>query len=237
MRSSFLYLSLIGFTACTLSSCRTVYAPNALNVPLLQEKGEVKATIATNNIQLATAVTEHVGLMANGYLNTYKSDDKTFKNNGKGAEIGIGYFGHTDQRITYEAYAGAGLYNVKMKENTTKTFDADAVKYFIQPAIGWISPYFEVAVSPRISVVKYAAPDIAGYTAEEQSANYFNIVDQKAHAFFEPALILRGGYKFVKIQAQVGHSLKLSKNNINYDSGVGSLGLIFDIADWYKTGK
>jgi hypothetical protein len=221
---------------CTfLSSCRTVYAPNALNVPLFQEKGELKATVATNNAQIATAVTEHIGVMANGYLNRYTSDDKTFKNNGKGAEIGIGYFGHTEKRITYEAYAGAGFYNVNMKEaNATKTFDADAIKYFVQPAIGWVNPYFEVAISPRLSILKYAAPDIMGYSDQERNENYFNIVDQKAHAFLEPTLIVRGGYKFIKIQAQIGHAFKLSKNNINYDDGVGSIGLVFNIADWYK---
>ncbi|TDE13877.1 hypothetical protein [Dyadobacter psychrotolerans] len=225
---------------CSMSlySCRTVYAPNALNVPLFQEKGELKATIATNNLQVATAVTEHIGIMVNGYLNAYTSDDKDFKNNGKGAEIGIGYFGHSANRITYETYAGAGLYNVKMKEsNKAKTFDSDAVKYFVQPAVGWVTQYFEIAASPRLSVIKYSAPDITGYTVQEQASNYLNIVDQKAHAFLEPTLIVRGGYRFVKLQAQYGHSFKLSKNDINYDDGVGSIGLIFDIASWYKTGK
>jgi hypothetical protein len=225
-------------SALVLSSCRTVYAPNAVNVPLLQEKGELKISAAANNLQLATAVTEHVGIMVNGYLNAYTSDDKSFKNNGKGAEIGIGYFAHTDQRITYEAFAGAGLYNVHMKEsNNTKTFDSDAVKYFFQPSLGWVNPYFEVAVSPRLSILKYKKPDITGYTTEEQNSNYFNILDQKAHAFLEPTLTLRGGYRFIKLQVQYGHVFKLTKNNINYDDNLGSVGLIFDIGSWYKAAK
>jgi hypothetical protein len=238
MKAATKYLSLFLLPSLFFYSCRTVYAPNALNVPLLQEKGELKATIATNNVQLATAVTDHVGVMVNGYLNAYTSDDKALKNNGKGAEIGVGYFGHTDQRITYEAYGGAGLYNVRIKEeNNTKTFDADAVKYFVQPAVGWVNQYFEVAFSPRLTVVKYASPDIVGYSTQEQTENYFNIVDQKAHAFLEPTITVRGGYRFVKIQAQFGRSFKLSKNDINFDDGIGSIGLIFDIARWYKTDK
>ena len=223
------------FFSVIISSCRTVYAPNALNIPLLQEKGEVKATIATNNAQVAVALSDHIGVMANGYLNAYKSDDKTFKNNGKGAEIGAGYFAQTEHRIIYEVYGGIGLYDVKIKEaSDSKTFNASAVKYFVQPAVGWVNRYFEIAVSPRLSVVKYGSPDIVGYTIEEQSANYFNILDKKAHAFLEPTLILRGGYRFVKLQVQYGHSFKLSKNNINYDDSIGSIGLIFDIAGWYK---
>ncbi|MCE6990709.1 hypothetical protein [Dyadobacter sp. CY323] len=235
MKSLHACAALLTLIAVSITSCRTVYAPNAVNAPLLQEKGEFKATVATNNIQLAGAVTEHVGVMVNGYLNAYTSDDKSFKNNGKGGEIGIGYFGHTDQRLSYEAYAGAGFYNVSIKEsNNTKRFDSDAMKYFVQPSIGWVNPYFEVALTPRLSMIKYKMPDIAGYSSEESAANYFNIIDQKMYAFFEPALTLRGGYKFVKLQLQYGHSFKLSKNNINNDSDIGSIGLIFDIASWYK---
>ncbi|KAA0990684.1 hypothetical protein [Dyadobacter aurulentus] len=226
---------LLFLPALVLYSCRTVYAPNAVNAPLLQEKGEFKAAVATNNLQLAAGVTEHVGIMVNGFLNSYTSDDKSFKNNGKGAEVGIGYFGHTEQRISYEAYAGAGLYNVRMREsNNTKTFDTDAVKYFIQPSVGWVTQYFDVALTPRFTMVKYKSPELTGYSPQEISGNYFNVLDQKMHAFFEPALTVRGGYRFVKLQLQYGHSFKMTKNNINYDSDIGSIGLIFDIGNWYK---
>ena len=238
MKAAIQYPSMLLIGFMLLTSCRTVYAPNAVNVPLLQEKGEFKAAILTNNIQLSTAVTQHFGVMVNGYLNSYTSDDKSFKNNGKGAEIGLGYFGQTDHRVVYEAYGGAGLYNVKMKEsNNTKAFDVDAVKYFVQPAIGWANPFFEIAFSPRLSIVKYAKPNITGYNADEQASNYFNIVDQKAYSFLEPTLILRGGYRFVKVQVQYGQSVKLSKNNINREESIGSVGLIFDIANWYQTRK
>jgi hypothetical protein len=235
MKAMICCLFLLLMAGLFLPSCRTVYAPNAVNVPLFQEKGQVKAAIATNNLQVATAVSDHVGLMVNGYLNDYKSDDKSFRNNGKGAEIGIGYFGQTSHRIIYEAYAGAGLYNVKIRESdNAKTFDSDAMKYFVQPAVGWVNQYFEIAISPRLSVIKYAQPEITGYSIQEQNANYFDIVNNKAHAFLEPTLTVRGGYKFVKLQVQYGHVFKLTKNNINYDDNIGSIGLIFDIAGWYK---
>lgn len=217
------------------SSCRTVYAPNAVHTPLLQEKGEIKAAVSISNTQIAAAVSEHIGIMANGYLNRYTSDNKDFKNTGRGTELGIGYFNHTDQRLTYEAYAGAGLYRVIMKEaEDAKKFDTHAMKYFVQPSIGWVHRYVEVALTPRLSMVKYMQPKIMGYTPQEIADYHFDVVDQKLHAFFEPALTLRGGYRFVKIQLQYGRSFKLSKNKINRDEDIGSIGLIFDIADWYK---
>jgi hypothetical protein len=226
------------FSSLMLSSCLTVYAPNAVNTPLLQEKGEFKAAIASNNLQLSTALTDHVGVMVNGYLNSHTSDDKTFRNNGKGAEAGIGYFTHTDNRITYEAYGGVGLYNVRIREASgAKTFDADATKYFLQPSVGWVNQYVEVALSPRLTVMKYGQPEIRGYSTDEQVMNYFDTVNQKAHAFMEPTLTVRGGYRFVKLQLQIGHSYKLSKGGINNDTGIGSIGLIFDIGQWYRTTK
>lgn len=238
MKSTLQSVGLLLAGTIIFASCRTVYAPNAVNMPLLQEKGEFKALIANNNLQVATAVTDHIGIMANGFLNNYTSDDKTFKNNGKGAEIGIGYFAHTDKRITYEAYGGAGLYNVRIREdNNTKTLDTDAVKYFVQPSVGWVNQYFEVALSPRLSVLKYTKPEIVGYNSQERADNFFDILDQKAHAFIEPTLTVRGGYRFVKLQVQYGYSYKVTKNNINDDSGIGSIGLIFDIGNWYKTTK
>lgn len=235
MKISTITLASLAAVGILFSSCKTVYAPNALNVPLFQEKGEVKATLATNNLQVAAAVSEHIGIMANGFVNNHANSDRSFKNEGKGFEFGLGYFDHTEERVTYETYAGMGWYNVRIRESdNTKMFDANATKYFVQPAIGWVSPFFEVAVSPRVSVIKYAKPDITGYTLAEQKEDYYDIVDQKAHVFVEPTVILRSGYRFVKVQVQFGRSVKLSTNDIHHERSIGSLGVTFDIAKWYR---
>lgn len=235
MKISPITLVMLGAVSALFYSCKTVYAPNALNVPLFQEKGEVKATLATNNLQVAAAVSEHIGIMANGFVNNYTNHDKSFKNDGKGIEFGLGYFDHTEDRLTYETYAGMGWYNVRIRESdNAKMFDANAVKYFVQPAIGWVSPFFEVAISPRFSIVKYAKPEIIGYTPAEQAADYYDIVDKKAHVFVEPTVILRSGYRFVKVQAQFGRSVRVSSNDIHQDRSIANIGVIFDIAKWYR---
>ncbi|GAB2795302.1 hypothetical protein GCM10027275_45560 [Rhabdobacter roseus] len=226
---------LLSVGVLSFASCRTVYAPNAINTPLFQERGESKITLATNNLQAATAVSDHIGIMANGYFNAFTSDDRAFRNNGYGLEAGVGVFGSNENRISYEAYGGVGFLNVKIRENNdAKNFRAQGTKFFIQPAVGWVNPYFEVAFSPRLSVVKYGTPELSGYTAQEQADYYFNTLADAPHAFIEPTLILRGGYRWVKVQAQFGRSLKLTKNNLNYDDNVGSVGLIFNLARWYR---
>ncbi len=224
---------LLGIGWC--SSCRTVYSPNTVHNSLLQEKGEFKGFIAPNNLQAAYAVTDHFGVMANGYYNSFTSDDKDFHNKGKALELGVGYFNKMPNNIVYEVYGGAGRFNVRMDESAgAKNFDANATKLFIQPGIGWVNPYVEVGLAPRVSMISYNSPEIRGYTAQEQSSYYFETLATKPHLFLEPAVTVRGGYKWVKLQLQVGRAFKLSKNQLNYDDGIGSIGLVFNVGEWYR---
>lgn len=217
------------------SSCRTVYTPNTVHNPLLQEKGEFKGLIAPNNLQAAYAITDNIGVMANGYYNSFTSDDKDFHNKGKALELGVGYFNKSPNNIVYELYAGAGRFNVAMDEASgTKNFKADATKLFIQPGIGWVNPYVEVGLAPRFSMISYDSPEISGYTAQEQDSYYFGTLATKSHLFLEPAITVRGGYKWIKLQLQYGRAFKLSKNQLNYDDDIGSVGLVFNVGEWYK---
>jgi len=219
----------------TLQACRTVYAPNAVNNPLLQEKGELKALVAVNNLQAAYAVTDHIGIMANGYYNSFTSDDKQFHNKGHAFEIGAGYFKPMANRLTFEVYGGGGMFRVSMDEDGgTKDFKADAARFFIQPGIGWVHPFVEVGLSSRLSSIRYASPEIRGYTASERNEYHFNTLSSKPHWFLEPALTVRGGYKWIKLQFQYGKAVKLSDNQINFDDNLGSIGLVFNVAQWYN---
>ncbi len=233
MNRTLIAVLLLGAGWC--SSCRTVYSPNTVHNPLLQEKGEFKGSIASNNLQAAFAVTDHIGVMANGYYNSFTSDDKDFHNKGKALELGVGYFNKMPGNIVYEVYGGAGRFNVRMDESAgTKKFDANATKLFIQPGIGWVNPYVEVGLAPRLSMISYDSPEISGYTTQEQSSYYFETLAARPHLFLEPAITVRGGYKWVKLQLQAGKAFKLSKNELNYDDNIGSVGLVFNIGQWYR---
>lgn len=231
------FTQLIATVALALlcNACRTVYSPNVVHSPLLQEKGEIKVLAAPNNLQAAYALSDHIGIMANGYLNRFTADDKDFHNKGKALELGIGYFDKTENNLVYEVYGGAGRFNVKMDEsNGTKRFDADATKLFIQPGIGWVNPYVEVSLASRVSMIRYRSPDITGYTQQEQESYYFSSLADKPHVFLEPALTVRGGYKWVKLQLQYGRAIKLSKQQLNFEDNIGTIGLVFNWGNWYR---
>ncbi len=219
----------------TLYGCRTVYAPNTVNTPLFQEGRQLKVLAAPNNVQAAYAVSDHIGVMGNGYFNRFSSDDNDFHNKGFGAEAAVGYFAAPGNGLAYEMYGGAGLLKVTIDESSKqKTFAVSGTKLFVQPGIGWVNPYVEVGVSPRLSMISYAAPDIKGYTAQEQSDHLYTGLSDSPFLFFEPALTVRGGYKWIKLQVQVGKVIKLSGQEINFDDNLGSIGLIFDVGKWYR---
>lgn len=233
----------------SIQSCKTAYVPNALNVPLLREQGELKFLISPSNYQAAYAITDKIGFIVNAQV--AKNDEVGNENvlvNGKPSvsfsqkntvfEAGAGYLGKGRRNLIYELYGGGGVTRTHIVDTNSKNsilgdYDARGLKIFVQPNVGFGTKYFDVAFSPRITALQY------GSSTTIYSKQY--LVDQEldqladhTHIFLEPALTLRGGYKFVKIQAQFGLSLKLSSAVIPYNETLGSLGLVIDIAKWYN---
>jgi hypothetical protein len=63
-------IKLVSVVIAGLSSYSiTMYTTSAVNAPLLKERGEVKINVTRNDLQAAVAVTDHIGIMANGYYN------------------------------------------------------------------------------------------------------------------------------------------------------------------------
>src|ERR1044072_8929111 len=89
--NAFFKLSLAAMPLALLSSCATtMYTTNAVNVPLLKEKGEVKINATQNDLQAAIAVSDNIGIMANGYYKNYDGSNN-YKHGGSMGELGIGY--------------------------------------------------------------------------------------------------------------------------------------------------
>src|SRR5262245_17364465 len=97
-------LCLIALAAPLLGACTsTLYRANQANVPLLREAHEVKATLANNNLQAAYAPSDHVGIIANGYWDSYNKAPRV----GRGwlMEAGAGAFGQAMFRnVQWEVY-------------------------------------------------------------------------------------------------------------------------------------
>ena len=242
----------LGFTALLLlgmivTSCNTtLYVPNAVNAPLLKEKGELKASIGGNNFQAAFGVSDNIGIIGNVYWNKFQEDitnngiTTETLNKGKLYELGVGYFTKLTDNVVFETYVGGGLGNIDFNnEGSGKYYDVKATKFFVQPAVGYVSRFFDIAFTPRLSAVKYNDLNTAGYTPDELITEYLvkSDVEGKTWLFIEPAFTIRGGYKFVKLQFQYGFASKRTSGDLKYESKFSSLGISFDIAKWYKKGN
>jgi hypothetical protein len=239
------YILSIAVTAVFFNSCTThMYVSNAVNAPLLKEKGEVKINATGNDLQVAAGLGNNFGIMANGYYQTY-SDDNNYEHRGGMGELGLGYFtASEDGHLVFEAFGGAGIGNVyKQKMFTDQndndymgSFKANATKFFVQPDFGYSSKYFDAVFTPRFSFVKYTNFTSTNYPNQELQKDYLdnNRLTNPLFVFAEPAITLRGGYKFVKLQFQYGLTLNIGGNNIRHPDNFSSLGIVIDIAKWYN---
>jgi hypothetical protein len=234
MKSKLLLCAITTGILFALNSCKTVYEPNTINTPLLNNHGEFRAYADPSNLHLAYALTDHIGIMANGFRTSVTTDNNNISGNGGLVEFGLGYFRPVNGFI-FETYAGGGMGRVKFTEikqenNTTvvRNFSADGTRFFLQPSFGYAGKYFEAAITPRFCMGKYNNVQTT-YTEKEQIDGKFYNVNEPLWTFVEPALTLRGGYKWVKVQAQFGFSQKLNTQQLSYKSSFLNVGLIFDL--------
>lgn len=219
------------FTACVVFSSCAVYAPNTVNVPGLSNKGELAGSIAGGNglnIQGAYAVSSNIGIMVN-YMNTQQLvETDNIKRDGSGnlLEGGIGYFYNTDSKLRLEIYGGygAGKVDITKTDNNSRKFSTNANRIFLQPSVGMASKNFELFFTTRVANVNFS--DVQStYTKSDLDADNFNDIEDTRWLFVEPAFTLRAGIKNVKFQLQAGRSIKLNKEKLGHDPGLGSLGI------------
>lgn len=227
-----------------MSSCSTtMYTTNAVNAPLLKEKGEVKINVTQNDLQAAVAVSDHIGIMANGYYRNYEGNNN-YRHNGGMGELGIGYLLNSENNLVMETFIGGGLGKIHKQEqmNTNgpspymASFNANAAKAFVQSNLGYRTRFFDVALTPKFSFVKYSNFSSSNYTTEELKEDYLDrghLMDP-LFIFAEPAITVRGGYKFIKLQLQYGVTLNIGGQSIRRTPDFASLGLVIDIAKWYN---
>lgn len=228
------------FSSCTT----TMYTSNSVNAPLLKSAGEVKVNATQTDLQAAVAATDHFGIMANGFYKDY--EDGNYKHNGYLGEIGLGYYSplNDSRSIVFETYGGVGMGKVfKQQEFTSSdnnstyigSFEADAGKLFIQPSIGYSTPYFDLALTPRFSLIKYTSFSSSSYPDSQLKDDYLydNEITRSPYIFAEPAVTMRTGYKFIKFQFQYGLTLNMG-NRIRSAPNWATLGLVLDIGKWYN---
>lgn len=220
--------------AALFTSCKTVYQPNAINTPLFNNAGEFRATVDPANVQLAYAVSDHGGIMVNGFRVKENTEDNNIRGKGGLVEVGFGYYTRF-RPFVFETYFGGGLgavhFDETRQENNTTTvrnFDANGMRFFIQPSFGLTSRYFDVAITPRFVMGKYYNV-VTNYSTQEQIDGHFYAVDRPFWMFIEPALTVRGGYEWIKLQVQFGLSQKINNEALSYKDSFLNVGLSFNI--------
>lgn len=186
--------------------CAPVYVPTVINQPLFKEKGDFKASlhggISGWDLQSAYAVTDHIGIMAQGSFENFNSDETDNYHHHIFGEVGGGYFKALGEFGRLEAYGGAGIGKINVLNGSGYAQDySDAIlgKVFIQPGIGIASDYVDLSFAPRI---------VWAFIQDES--------DYRNRVFFEPAITGKVGYKKVKGVLQVGFSAPIGKTALDF---------------------
>jgi len=215
----FILLVTIFFQQCT----HYYYAPNGINVPLFQEKGETQISIITSRgeclryiemdeVQFAHSVTDHIGLMMNR-TKAYGAYDHDW---GRGyyLEGAIGYFTSLNKRIVFEIYGGYGDCSMSHRYSSNQIAHIEFEKSFIQHSIGFRSKYFDIALSYKFCTLYF---DRLEYP-EDFTLNAQNDLDYIRNNRFsylsEPAITINVGLPNCKLTFQRVFSHNLSHTGI-----------------------
>ena len=247
MKKTILPLLLIAL-ALSMFSCKVMYVPNAQNVPLMKEKNDLKASVGLEDVQVAYAVTDNIGVMANGF---YKKSDWTITSGTRNNkyfssrtlfEGGVGYFKPLSGNTVFETYAGGGMghvqYNYDLMDDgalqEANEFGVNMVRFFIQPAIGVQKETFGFAFSSRFAGVSFAEPDTLNYTPAQLAEEDIDNLSGDLYMFIEPCLTIRAGIPYAQFQAQLYYNYKITGNTLNHRRLGLNLGVFINVDSFYK---
>jgi hypothetical protein len=225
------------------------YLPNNLNVPLFKEKYEFHGStslgggfISTGtDVQTALSLTNHLAVMANYMSSKYYSNDPEDDNSIKYNyfEGAAGYFKPFNEFWVFEVYGGFGSGKQHHEyyawpDNTYRgNADLPFVKFFLQPSIGVTFNAFDIALSSSISRLSFNKIN----NSVDQNSSYYDELDMIARNskffLFEPAITIRGGWKFVKMQLQYILLVNSMKNELSFEPQKISLGIYLSLSKKY----
>jgi hypothetical protein len=192
---------------------------------MFSNKGEIQASLHAGNSgfdpQLAYAITDNIGIMANGSFANSKSDTTKNYENHKFGELGIGYYKKLNNNTMIEFFGGFGLGELKSYDNTWFVSNEREIKsnrFFLQPAIGFSNINGMFSFTPRFVV--------CNTTNVHTNISY-------TRSFIEPTITGRIGFNNIMLTGQLGYSFAmhstLSNNNLDYNSLIISIGIHFAI--------
>ncbi|MFO8055604.1 MAG: hypothetical protein R6U19_10640 [Bacteroidales bacterium] len=241
MKNNFIFILLA--LIIVSAGCNVAYVPNRHNVPLMQEKGDANINISTTNVQGAYALTDKFAVMGNMYFrdNTWDASadtlsDWSYQANRFLAEGALGYYKPMGDNGSFETYAGGGMGSIRfeMKDDDPygdRLYKANISRFFIQPDIGYKSDYFDFIFSAKFSYLGFNNVDTTNYKPSALVEDNLYKLDKQPFFFFEPAITIRFGYKYIKAYSQAIIAKKLNPERINYRSFGVNVGLEIDISE------
>ena len=241
----------IVIVSLSLTSClHYYYSPNGQNVPLFQEEKEIRASAALSagdiskgvEIQSAYAVTNHVGIMLNGYYckaeNYSSSTGYLGGDNGwvefMQVEAGGGFFQPLGKNLVLEAYGGIGGGSVRNNYDFQHLSHGYFSKVFFQPSIGVTNQGVDFAFSTRFAGLNYhkVTYDKEMYYIDHDHIDH--IQQQRFYSLIEPAFTFRVGWEYVKMQFQLGYSANRTNKDLFQENINANMGIYVSIADKFK---
>lgn len=252
-RSSFNLFSIVSilfFASCS----HEYYIPNVQKVPLFREKNEIHATLARGNgddchtteVQAAWSATDHIAVMASTLFiqNSYQNNSAR----GTYIEGAAGYYYPVHGNRIFSVFTGVGYgYQEHRYSNGSIPFgDAylSTMKYFIQPQFGLTTNGFDFAFSSRFCILNFFQIDnhirtdsLEQYDLIQQMySDLENINQNRTTYLIEPAITVRGGWKYTKVQLQYTFTHMLNNKNLHFLDSNLSIGLYITIAKrFWKT--
>lgn len=200
-----------------MSSCGTYYyMPTQQQVPLFNEKNELQAHGGVDehgfhNFQLAYSINNSFGIQINTLS---KNQDGTSRNYGNLIEAGPGYHYSISKYFVFETFAGYGKANI---DNNDLSGHLSFNRVYVNPIIGFHSKYADLAYSMRYCYLTYHYHGIDPSNSHNFD-HYWEIYnfDNITQDFIEPALTLRLGYKYCKLQGQYNWLIPQGTAKFNY---------------------
>ena len=205
-----------------MSACAPVYVPNSANIPLIKEKGEVKANFSVGShgldISAGLGVTDKIGVIGGASFNAIETptpqDSITIDNHSHNFyEFGVGRFLKFNEKGLFEIYAGGGFGNSVNRSNFfddnlgKMLWEYNYYKFFIQPSIGVVTRNFEAAFTMRANYVMFSEFK----SGENTHASADN------NLFIEPIVTTKVGGEGFKFILQLGLSFPAVQNPIPID--------------------
>jgi hypothetical protein len=203
--------------ALLLSSCSGYYyVQNTHNVPLFMEKNEARISgslaggeqTESYEVQGAYSITNHVAVAVSAMSTSGGSVNYDY---GKGIYIdaAVGYYRPFYNRFIFEAFGGFGISEQKHEFAEGYSYNEGWArlsfnKIYLQPSFG-ISLFdaFDVAFSTRIGLLNYY--NISFKTEDTFIVEDMEALQSRTHIVLEPAITVRGGWKYFKIQTQLAY--------------------------------